>query len=131
MGCKYLKRTITEIKRNVRLLSFFQEQPDSPVYMQYHTAEGNISATYEIHKESEENMKKKEPPASYISRLPENSIFRVLFRTENIRPFGATMPNNIVNIFVDEKKPIKMYVESPTESVKMTILMDIEDESDG
>ncbi len=129
MGCKYLKRTITEIKRNVRLLSFIQEDKSSPVFMQYHTTEGNISAIYEIQKESEENNKKKEPHASYISKLPENHIFRVLFRTENIRPFGASMPNEIINIYVDEKHPIKLHLKSPDESLDIAILMAIEDEN--
>lgn len=125
MGIKYLKRTLTEFKKNVRVMSFVQEDANSPVFMSFHTIEGTIGTTYEIPKESE-NSKKKEQQTVYISKVPEDHIFRVMFRSEFLRPFCSSMPNEMIDIYIDENKPLKLELSSPDKSLDISVTISIE-----
>ncbi len=126
MGIKYLKRTLTEFKKNVRVMSFVQEDSNSPVFMSFHTIEGTIGTTYEIPKEQDHPNKKKELQTVYISKVPEDHIFRVIFRSEFLRPFCSSMPNEMIDIYIDENKPIKLELSSPDRSLDISAMISIE-----
>jgi hypothetical protein len=127
MGCKYLKRTITEIKKNVKLMAFVQESGTSPVMLQYHTDEDTVFAKYQFQRKSDvDEEKKKEPQSLFISSVPDDSLFRIVFRTEYIKPFGTSMPNDVINIFLHEEYPIKMTLESHDNAISISIFISIE-----